>query len=132
MRLPAGGDQRLDAGLGAGIDIGRAEVAAIGQQRIGPSHFVGQGRDLVDHRRELLFVVGRLHHLGHNHQQAAFSDEGLRIVALLEPATGHRHDARILVGQVPFDERRFARNLMAANTDVIHAPPASPHSTPAD
>ena len=66
----------------------------------GLAQFVGQRRDLVQHRLELLLVVGRLHHIGGDHQQAVRRHRRLRVVALLEAAAGHRHDARVLVGQI--------------------------------
>jgi len=49
--------------------------------------------DLVQHRLQLLLVVGGLHHLGGDHQQAASGDDRLGVVTLLEPAARHRHDA---------------------------------------
>jgi hypothetical protein len=66
--------------------IGFAEIAAVGQQCFGLAQFLRQSRYLVEHRRKLLLVVGRLHYVDRNHQQAACGDHGLRIVALLEPA----------------------------------------------
>jgi hypothetical protein len=73
--------------------IGFAEVAAVGQC-FGLAQFIRQSRYLVEHRRKLLLVVGRLHHVDRNHQHAACGDRGLRIVALLEPpATGMMRDS---------------------------------------
>jgi hypothetical protein len=69
-----------------GIDIGRALSCRCRPTAYRAVPLRRARRDLVDHRREPLFVVGRLRHLGHNHQQAAFGDDGLRIVALPEPA----------------------------------------------
>ena len=48
----------------------------------------------------MLFVVGGLHAIGGDHQQAVGRHRGLRVIALLEPAAGHRHDPRALVAQV--------------------------------
>ena len=58
---------------------------------------------------------GRLAHGARHHQQTSRRHRGLGVVALIEAAAGHRHDARLLVGQVdlvvgarPLD-RRFGR-----------------------
>ena len=56
----------------------------------------------------MLVVVGCLHHLGRHHQNAAFGDDGLRIVALLEPAAGHRHKGFEVLPRRWVVERTFA------------------------
>ena len=55
----------------------------------------GQRSDLLQHRFDLLLVVGRLNHIDGHHQKTSRSDRGLRIVALLEaaPAAGMMRDA---------------------------------------
>ena len=115
MRLAAHGDQRFDPRLVASRHVRRAEVARIRQQAFGLAQFVGKSLDLVQHRFELLLVVGRLAHGARHHQQTSRRHRGLGVVALIKAAAGHRHDAQLLVGQVdlvvgprPF-ERRFGR-----------------------
>ena len=87
MRFPAHGEQRLDRGRVARLYIGLAEVTVVAQQRFGLAQFFGQGAGLGQHRLELLLVVGSLNDIGRNHQQTAFRDYGLSVVALLEAAT---------------------------------------------
>src|SRR5208337_229315 len=58
MRLTAHGDQRFDPRLVASRDVRRAEIAGIRQQAFGLAQFVGKSLDLVQHRFELLLVVG--------------------------------------------------------------------------
>ena len=81
------------SGLPASLDIRRAEIAGIRQQRFGRAQLFGQSLDLVQHRFELLLVVWRLNHIGRNDQQAPGGHGGLRVVALLEAAARSRHDA---------------------------------------
>ena len=101
ISLPRGRrDQRRDPRRLASLHIGRAEVAGIGQQGLGLAQIRGQGGKFVQHRRELPLVVGSLDDVSRDHQQAARGDHRLGIVALLEDAARHRHDARFLVGQV--------------------------------
>ena len=97
MGFAAHRDHRIDARRGTGIHIALAEISIVRQQRAGLAQFVGQLGELAKHRLKLLLVVGRLHHVGRDHQQTARRHRRLRVVALLEPATGHRHDARCLV-----------------------------------
>jgi hypothetical protein len=56
-------DRRLDTGTIAGRDVGLAEVAGIGQELFRPVDLLGQSLQLLEHRRELLLVVGRLRYL---------------------------------------------------------------------
>jgi hypothetical protein len=79
----------------AGIDIRGAEIARVRQQIFGLAQRRRQGPDLVQHRLDLLLVVGRLNHIDRHHQQAARRHRRLRIVALLEAAARNRHDARV-------------------------------------
>src|SRR3954454_8573259 len=53
-------DQRRDPGGSAGRHIGRAEVAVVGQQGLRLAQILGQGGELVQHRRKLPLVVGSL------------------------------------------------------------------------
>ena len=55
---------------------------------------------MLQHRLDLLLVVGRLNHIGRHHQQAARRHRRLRVVALIEAAARHRHDARLFVGEI--------------------------------
>jgi len=52
------------------------------------------------HRRDLLLVIGGLHDIDGDHQQAVCRHHGLRVVALLKPAARYRHDPRVRVGQI--------------------------------
>jgi hypothetical protein len=82
-----------------------------------------QRRRLAQHRLDLLLVVGGLHDIGGDYQQAVVRHRGLCVVALLEAAAGRRHDPRFLVGQVDLVARpgtrdrrcrRLAAGLLAA------------------
>jgi hypothetical protein len=64
MRLPPGRNQRLDVRCRARHHIRLAEIALVGQQRFGPAKLFQQSIDLLQHRRDLLLVVGRLNHPG--------------------------------------------------------------------
>ena len=86
MRVPAHGDQRLDPGGRAGLHVGLAEVAVVGQHGFSLAQFFGQGSDLGQHRLKLLLIVGRLDHIGGHHQQAVRRHHGLSVVALFETA----------------------------------------------
>ena len=93
MQLTAHGYQRFDPRLLACLDIRRAEITGVRQQRFGFTQFFRQGADLAKHRLELLLIVGGQNHIDRDHQQAPRGHGGLRIVALLEAASRHRHDA---------------------------------------
>ncbi len=83
------------------------------QHRVNFAQLVGQRSELVQHRLKLPLVVGGLRYVGRHHQQAALGHHCLRIVALIEPAAGHRHDARGFVGQIDLirGQRSFHRRL---------------------
>src|SRR5450432_158535 len=53
-------DQRLDLGLGTGVDVVLAGIPGIGQQPLDPAQILRQRLQLVEHRHHLLLVVGRL------------------------------------------------------------------------
>ena len=106
MRLTPDGDQRVDPRLLARLDIPRAEITRVRQQRFGLAQFRGQGFDLVQHRLDLLLVVGSLNHIHSNPQHASCRHSGLCIVALLEAATGCRHDARLFIGEIDLIARQ--------------------------
>src|ERR1039458_575420 len=53
-------DQRFDLGCLAMLDVGLTEIATVGEYPLGTTQFLRQRLDLLDHRQELLFVVGRL------------------------------------------------------------------------
>ncbi len=87
----------------------------------------GQRADLLQHRFDLVLVVGRLNHIDGHDQKTSRCDRGLRIVALIEAAARHRHDARLRVRQVdligrqrPFGRRRrrLAPGLLARRRDL--------------
>ncbi len=98
--IALGGDQRLDSGRFAGVDVSFAEVTRVGQALLGLVEALGQVLQLLEHRRHLLLVVGRLHDLRHQHQHGVGIDDGLGVVALLEAAPGNRHDPRFFVSEV--------------------------------
>src|SRR5271154_3962989 len=100
MRLTAHGNQRFDPRLLASLDIRRAEITRVRQQRFGFAQFFGQGADLAEHGLELLLVVWRLNDIDSNHQHASHRHGGLRVITLLKAAAGHRHDARLFVGEI--------------------------------
>ena len=90
MRLPPGRNQRFDFGSRALHYIGLAEIAIVGQQCFGPAELFRQSVDLLQHRRDLLLVVGRLNHCRGDHQKARRRHHRLRVVALVEAAARHR------------------------------------------
>jgi hypothetical protein len=94
MRLPPGRNQRLDIRCRALHHIRLAEIAVVGQQRLGAAELFRQSVDLLQHRCDLLLVVRRLNHRRGNHQKALRRHHRLPIVALVEAATRHRHDPR--------------------------------------
>src|SRR5215210_3827193 len=53
--------------------------------------------ELLQHRHDLLLVVACLHHIIGDHQQTARRHRRLGVVALLEAAARHRHDAALFV-----------------------------------
>lgn len=55
---------------------------------------------LVEHRRALLLVVGRLGDHRHKHLNGLSIDHRLGVLTCLEATAGYGHDARFLVGEV--------------------------------
>ena len=53
-------DQRLDLGRRALLDVALTEIPTVGEDSFGATEFFGQRLQLLDHRHQLLFVVGRL------------------------------------------------------------------------
>lgn len=111
MASAAHGNQRFDLGRCALLDVGLADIPVVNQHPPGAAQLLRQRLELRDHRRQLLLVVARLRHRVGYHQQAAGSDHGLGVVALIEPTTGDLHDARVFIGQVdlillPYATRR--------------------------
>jgi hypothetical protein len=100
MRRATGCEQWRNGAGSAGGDIGSTEIAAVGKQGLRPAEIGGQRRQQAQHWLELLLVVGGLHDIGGDHQQAVGRHRGLRVLALLEPTAGHRHNPRVLVGQI--------------------------------
>jgi hypothetical protein len=105
----------------AGGNIGRAEISVVSKQGFGFAQNFWQSNDLVQHRFELLLVVGGLHHINGHHQQAALGHHRLDVVALLEPAACHRHDAGFFVGQIDLIGRlrAFHRRLRRLTTGLL-------------
>lgn len=100
VRLPTHRDQRRNPGSHARGYVRRTEISHIHPQCFHFPHSSRQGVDLIQHQFNLLFVVGRLHHVHRNHQQAIRCYRSLGVVALLETAAGHRHDPGVLVRQI--------------------------------
>ena len=84
MRLPVGRNQRFDFGSRALHYIGLGEIAIVGQQCFGPAELFRQSVDLLQHRRDLLLVVGRLNHCRGD----------LSPAATLAPSLGTIHELR--------------------------------------
>jgi hypothetical protein len=78
MRLTAHGDQWLDPCLLASLDIRRAEITRVRQQRFGVVQSFWQGTDLAQHRLELLLIVGGLNHIDRDHQQTSRGRQSLQ------------------------------------------------------
>ena len=90
MRLATHRQQRLDADLDAGADIGRATVPAISEQASDFAQQIGQRIERGEEGRDLLLVIGGLREPGGDHPQGGDIDGRLRVVTRLEaaPATG--------------------------------------------
>ena len=88
MAFPAGRDQRRDLGLGAGVHVGLAEVAAVRQQGLGRAQRLGKAGERFQRRLDLSLVVGGLDHVVGDHQQAVGRHQGLGVVGLFEAAAG--------------------------------------------
>ena len=73
MALAPQGDQRLDLGRGTVLDVGLAQIAAVGEQAFGATQVLGQGLKLLEHRHQLSFVVCRSRDCGGHDEQAAGS-----------------------------------------------------------
>ena len=118
VSLAPHGDQRLNRHRLAGGNIGRAEISVVGKQCFGLAQRILQSNDLVQHRFELLLIVGGLHHIRRHHQQAALGHHRLGVVALLEPATCYRHNAGFFVDQIDLVgwQRTFHRRLRRLTT----------------
>jgi hypothetical protein len=68
-------DQRLDLGYHALLDVALTEVPAVGKDSFGTTEFFGQPLQLLDHRQQLLFVVGRLRDIcGYDERGGFFSE----------------------------------------------------------
>src|SRR5713226_261872 len=100
MRLAAQRNHRIDLCRSAQRHIGVAEVTVVRQQCLRLSQIGRQCLDPLQHRLDLLLVVGGLNHDRGAHQKAVGCHHRLSVVALLEPVAGHRHDARLFVGQI--------------------------------
>ena len=113
LALPTLRDHWIDLRRSAERYVGFAEVAGVRQQRLRLAQIRRQGTDPLQHRLDLLRIVGRLDHLRGDHQKAVRRHRRLGIVALLEPAACYRHDARLFVGQIDLIrwQRTFHRGV---------------------
>ena len=80
MRLATHRQQRLDADLDAGADIGRATVPGISEQASDFAPQLGQCLQRGDNGRDLLLVIGGLRQARGDHQQGGDIDGRLRVV----------------------------------------------------
>ena len=105
MRLATHRQQRLDADIDAGADIGRATVPAISEQASDFAQQIRQRLQRGDTGCDLLLVIGGLR------QARGDIDGRLRVVTLLEaaPRDRHRHDARVGMSQIALVVRAHAR-----------------------
>ena len=100
MPIAPCGKQGLDVCLEAMLNVGRAEVAVVGQQLFHATQLLGQASDHFEHWLDLLLVSGHLRHGGRHNQHALGIDRGLRVVALLKTLALGGHDARISIGEI--------------------------------
>jgi len=107
MRLAPGDDHRHDPRRLAGRRVRRTEVSVVRQQGLRLAKLGRQHRQLLDHRTSCCLSLvacttpapAKAGVPGH-HQQAVRGNRRLGVVALLEPAAGDPHNARVLVGLV--------------------------------
>ena len=104
-------DQWGDVRCLAGGDVGCTEVARIRQQHLRLAQWPGQRPPHVDHRCDLALVVAVLCHRRARDQHCLDIHRRLRVVALLEAATGHRPP---LMGIVPGNTGGFGAADTAA------------------
>src|ERR1700687_4580422 len=93
-------DQRLDLVLHAGLDVGFTAVARVGKQGIDLTQALGEGFQLLEHGLKLLLVDAGVSKPGAHNQQAFGVHRDLRVIGLVKAPAGHRHDARIGIGQI--------------------------------
>jgi hypothetical protein len=82
MRLPPQGDHRLDLGRRAEFDVGLAEIAGVGEHCFRLAESLGQGLEPLQHRLDLLLVIGGLNHLRGDDEEAVRRHHRLSVVAL--------------------------------------------------
>src|SRR5512137_1387399 len=97
--VTAQGDQWCDASVFAGFDVVLAEVAVVGQQGVRVAPFGRQFIQLVQHRLDLLFIVGLLSKPGGDDQHAVDIHRRLAVVSL-HKAFVAGHDPGFFVGQI--------------------------------
>jgi hypothetical protein len=90
----------LDFVAQAGLHVGPAEVARVGQQGRDAPQGLRQGLNLIQYRRNFALVVGRLRDVCGDHQHRRGVDRSLRVVALPEATPRAGHDAGLFVGEV--------------------------------
>ncbi len=100
MRRPLERQQRLDPGITAGDHVGLAAVAVVRNQRVHLAQHRRQRHNLLQRGHDFALVVGRLAHMPGDHQHRLGVHAGLGVVALLEAAARHGHDARLLIREV--------------------------------
>ena len=76
MALAGGRDQRVDLRLPADLDVGLAEIAVVRQQSVGRAQRLRHAGQRGKSRFDLALVVGRLDHIGGDHQQVIWSSWG--------------------------------------------------------
>ena len=88
MRLAPHGQQRVDGRIDAGGDVRLTEVAGVGEQLRDRPEVVGQLAQGVEHRGELLLIVGGLSDRGRDDEHRIGVHRRLGIVALLKAPPG--------------------------------------------
>ncbi len=100
MRLALHRQQRLDSRLHAGEHVRLAAKTVVGNEGLHVAKRPGQRRNLLERGHHFALVIAGLRDVRGDHHHRLDVHAGLGVVALLEAAAGHRHDARLLVRQV--------------------------------
>ena len=101
MRAAASkGDQRLNMRRLAVLDVRFAQVSVLRDDARGAAQLLRQPLELLDHRHELLFVVGRFGDFRHHGQHDVARHERLGVLTLIKAASDDFHDARLFMRQI--------------------------------